>query len=245
MSAPLLLALALVLGHGDLSVPLQPIVNSTVGPAFDEIGTIYQLISTDDACRTFQPDGDVGLYYLGTLSGYEVGERVRVIGNLGGPTCANLPYGCPWLTGCVTTTSITRLVGTPYCTSFPNSSSWPATIEAAGRESLAANDFELLVQNAPSGQPGIFFAGNLQMEITFGDGLRCVSGPVGGFYRLYPYAHADQTGAMRGTVDLQSGPFAAALSPGSTWNFQAWYRDPLAGGAGFNLTNAVSVNFAP
>jgi formylglycine-generating enzyme required for sulfatase activity len=32
---------------------------------------------------------------------------------------------------------------------------------------------------------------------------------------------------------------------GSTWNFQAWYRDPAALGSGFNLSDGYEIAFAP
>ena len=37
------------------------------------------------------------------------------------------------------------------------------------------------------------------------------------------------------------GPHTGSITPGSTWNFQAWHRDALAGTS--NLTNAVAVAF--
>ena len=33
--------------------------------------------------------------------------------------------------------------------------------------------------------------------------------------------------------------------PGSTWNFQAWFRDPSAGNSGFNLSDGLSLSFLP
>jgi hypothetical protein len=41
-----------------------------------------------------------------------------------------------------------------------------------------------------------------------------------------------------------SGP--GQITPGATWNFQYWYRDPLGpGGSGVNLSNALAATFAP
>ena len=37
---------------------------------------------------------------------------------------------------------------------------------------------------------------------------------------------------------------SGAITAGSTWNFQLWYRDPAAGGAGSNLSNGLQVVFA-
>jgi len=38
-----------------------------------------------------------------------------------------------------------------------------------------------------------------------------------------------------------SGPISSAITPGSTWGFQAWYRDAEAGAS--NFTRAVRVTF--
>ena len=35
------------------------------------------------------------------------------------------------------------------------------------------------------------------------------------------------------------------ITPGSTWNFQLWFRDTPAGGAGYNLSSALGLTFAP
>jgi hypothetical protein len=35
------------------------------------------------------------------------------------------------------------------------------------------------------------------------------------------------------------------LQPGSSWNFQFWYRNPAGDGSGFNLSDALHVDFAP
>ena len=44
---------------------------------------------------------------------------------------------------------------------------------------------------------------------------------------------------------LDTGALAAAgrIEPGSVIQVQHWYRDTLAGGSGFNLSNAVQVLF--
>ena len=38
---------------------------------------------------------------------------------------------------------------------------------------------------------------------------------------------------------------SAFVAPGSTWNFQCWFRDSAAAMAGFNLSNAVELQFEP
>ena len=38
---------------------------------------------------------------------------------------------------------------------------------------------------------------------------------------------------------------ATQITAGSTWNFSAWFRDPAAGGAFFNLSDGLEVTFGP
>jgi hypothetical protein len=35
------------------------------------------------------------------------------------------------------------------------------------------------------------------------------------------------------------------INAGDTVNFQFWFRDPAAGGAAFNLSDALEVNWCP
>ena len=47
-------------------------------------------------------------------------------------------------------------------------------------------------------------------------------------------------------LDLSDPPSAAGLiTPGSTWNFQAWFRDPTDGLAGYNFSSGLQVTFCP
>ena len=40
-------------------------------------------------------------------------------------------------------------------------------------------------------------------------------------------------------------PPADLFVPGSTWNLQAWFRDPVAGGAAFDLSDGLGLTFCP
>jgi hypothetical protein len=40
-------------------------------------------------------------------------------------------------------------------------------------------------------------------------------------------------------------PGRRQITAGSTWNFQFWFRDPVAGGASFNLSDGLGVTFCP
>ena len=61
--------------------------------------------------------------------------------------------------------------------------------------------------------------------------------------------------AVRSTIEIGTGSrFEAnralsagggAITAGSTWNFQFWYRDPQGGPNGFNLSDGMRVTFCP
>jgi len=123
----------------------------------------------------------------------------------------------------------------PYCIATANSSGIPASISARGCASVADNSFTIVAEGIP-GTPGLFFYGHNQIQMPFVDGFRCVGGAV---RRLPPSQSTG--GLLTRTLDLTVTP----ITGGSTWNFQAWYRDGAAGGAGSNLTGGLEVSFEP
>jgi hypothetical protein len=130
-------------------------------------------------------------------------------------------------------------LGSPYCSpATPNSTGAPASISAVGSSSVSANDLTLVAQPVPN-QPGLFFYGPQQISAPFGNGTLCITGVVG---RLDV---VNATGnVMTHLLDNASPPSAATqIISGSTWNFQAWFRDPAAGGAFFNLSDGLEVVF--
>jgi endonuclease/exonuclease/phosphatase family metal-dependent hydrolase len=136
-----------------------------------------------------------------------------------------------------------------YCISAGNSfSPSGANMAWAGSQSVAANSLTLLAQSAAGNQFGIFYYGSNQVQQAFGDGFRCVGGGASGIFRFGPAVLTDTWGDVSYAVDLTQSPAGAGagqITPGSTWNFQFWYRDPQAGGAGFNLSNGLSFPFCP
>jgi len=132
-------------------------------------------------------------------------------------------------------------LGTNYCTSSPNSSGSPSLITAIGSTSIADNDLTLSAGPMADNEPGIFYFGSNQLNTPFGNGTRCVGGTV---VRILPPAMA-AGGVLTRVVDLTSGPVASAIAPMTTWNFQAWFRDPAGGGLGFDLSDAVEIDFEP
>ncbi|MAF65406.1 MAG: hypothetical protein CMJ84_07095 [Planctomycetes bacterium] len=127
-----------------------------------------------------------------------------------------------------------------YCQSAPNSNGPGAAISAAGSTSVSADDLVLQASEAAVNQFGIFYYGQQQIQQPFGDGFRCVGGQV---YRL-PVVSTDFLGDVSYSLDLANPPHPdGRIDPGETWNFQFWYRDPLFGGSGFNLTEGLEATF--
>ena len=97
---------------------------------------------------------------------------------------------------------------------------------------------------------GIFFMGAGQTSTPLGDGLRVIApGSGSGLFRF-----GAQTVGPEGRITLGPGivaysqifPPGGAIQPGTTWNFQFWYRDAFGPcGNGTNVPNGVSVSFTP
>ena len=127
-----------------------------------------------------------------------------------------------------------------YCSGLPNSVGPGAAIGYTGSTSYSANVLSLHATQCPPNVFGVFFYGPSQSSTPLGDGLLCVGGAI---QRLAPM-QTDGLGTALENLDFTSPPFDAGpgqVGPGSTVNFQFWYRDPAAGGAGSNLSDALNV----
>jgi glucose/arabinose dehydrogenase len=145
---------------------------------------------------------------------------------------------------------ITQDCGTAaYCVGAGNTANPSGcTLTSSGSTNMSDNSFSLVVSGAVPNQFGIFFYGPNQTQIAGGNGFICVSG---GLFRLTPPAATDVFGSVFRTVDFTAPPMSAGLGavvPGSTYNFQFWYRDPAAGAAGgatYNFSSGMSAVFCP
>lgn len=131
-----------------------------------------------------------------------------------------------------------------YCQATLNSFGTAASIGYAGSLALVDNTFALTVSGAAAIPTswGMFTYGGVQTNIPFGNGYLCISPFNPGIFKM----PTQQLGT--GTVILEMATHPAEFAnftPASSWNFQFWYRDPPAGGAYFNLSNGLHVNFAP
>ncbi len=134
---------------------------------------------------------------------------------------------------------------TRYCLSTPNSTGLPATIGIGGSISVAANSLQLLAYQCPPSRPGIFVYGQAQAQLPFADGYLCISPFSPGLHRMGSALTLSASGAAVLPVDMSTLPPGAPIASGTTWNFQFWYRDMAAGHSGSNLSDALSVTFAP
>ncbi|MCH2107587.1 MAG: hypothetical protein MK291_13220, partial [Planctomycetes bacterium] len=136
-----------------------------------------------------------------------------------------------------------------YCDPSPSSLGVPARISSSGSLSITFNDFSLKVEDAPPGQFGLFFYGAGETASPFGDGTLCVSGAGLGVFRRGPPSQTDSAGIITRPIDWTAAPTSqgpGAVTPGSSWNYQLWYRDPAGpGGTGFNLSDALSATLCP
>ena len=130
-----------------------------------------------------------------------------------------------------------------FCETSPNSVGAGALISNVGSTSFTSNDFQLEVNDLVPGQFTLCYYGTNNIQIPFMDGFRCVGGDT---KRINPPIQASVTGTLRRDLDLQNQSGNHQVTPGSTWHFQAWYRDPNGpGGSGANLSDALTATFCP
>jgi hypothetical protein len=91
----------------------------------------------------------------------------------------------------------------------------------------------------------MFFYGRDRFSIPMGDGTLCICPHSPGLFRLFPAVLTNANGFAQRPLDFTSLPPLGQILPGSTWNFQFWFRDWAAGGSGSNLSDAIAVTFQP
>jgi choice-of-anchor B domain-containing protein len=135
-----------------------------------------------------------------------------------------------------------------YCSSSLNSNGTAAQISYSGTAEIGQANFTLNVSGAVPGNLGLFFYGPGQTQLPLGEGTLCVASGSAGIQRLQFPLQLDGTGAASRYVDYNASPAdmgPGAISAGSNWNFQFWYRDPAGGPGGSNLSDALEVTFCP
>ena len=131
-----------------------------------------------------------------------------------------------------------------YCTSMPNSTGAVATLAHFGSLNLTQSSFGLASTGMPVNPSsfGVFTCGTIPTNVPFGNGTLCISPFAPGITKLGVRPLSTPTVSL----GIADSPTAfSQCTPGSTWYFQFWFRDPAAGGSRFNLSDGLQVSFAP
>ncbi|MFT5050180.1 MAG: hypothetical protein ACI8QZ_001576 [Chlamydiales bacterium] len=131
-------------------------------------------------------------------------------------------------------------VGASYCIGAANSAGPGASLVAIGSDAVTENNFTLAATACPASVSGLFYFGTSQIQAPFGEGFRCVGGMT---HRVQPPQMTDGSGLGVRALDLTQPPAAGNAVAGTTLRFQFWYRDIPGGPNGFNLTDAVRVDW--
>lgn len=126
-----------------------------------------------------------------------------------------------------------------YCVATPNSTGQPAFLSAQGSASREQNNLVFAALDLPPTAVTLLYSGTSAIDpgSPFGDGSKCVGGTI--------VRHTIQQAVLGTIIDAQDvrSPEYANVHPGDTRYYQVLYRDPDAGGVGFNTTDAVAVTF--
>lgn len=206
----------------------------------------------------FESNG--AIHGLATTGPFQEGDAVYVIGAGG----TSGPQSCPQANQFfphVTVSSFDPVVETCVCSAAascssvgsdrgcPNSAGQGARLVPLGMPSVTATSyrFRLRVDGIPDGQAGLVFMGRAGAPATaFGDGLLCVGQGAGVGLQRFPVRVGFGSLFFEPDVVATSQGFGpgGAITIGSTWHFQAWYRDPMGPcGSGSNTTNGLQVTF--
>ena len=136
-------------------------------------------------------------------------------------------------------------VGERYCVAPITSTGELALIYGEGSASISTDDFTLLCYPVYAGANGLFYYGPEQAQLPFCVSHRCVAAGGVGTFRL-PVISSDGGGVASHTVDFDSPPEpAGTITPGLTWNFQYYLRDPLGDPCSWFLSDGLKVTFTP
>ncbi len=125
-----------------------------------------------------------------------------------------------------------------------NSTQVGARLANSGGTSVSSDDAVLVASGMPSDQAGVIYMGTQSKNGLFGthwgDGLRCVAGQT----QRFALADSGSAGAFSVVGPVASS--GGAIGAGTTWYFQAWYRDGASVCGGHtNTSNGLAITFAP
>ncbi|MCK6446965.1 MAG: hypothetical protein L6Q99_11280 [Planctomycetes bacterium] len=128
-------------------------------------------------------------------------------------------------------------LGTPFCNVSPNSTGEAARLSANGSTTPGVGTLTLSAGPVPAAKSGlVIMSTNTKPSTPFGKGYLCLSAPIVRF-------PVTTTGGGTLVTTLDWTGASSSIQPGDTWQFQTWFRDPAGGGAGFNLSEGLSILF--
>lgn len=129
-----------------------------------------------------------------------------------------------------------------FCSANPNSTGSPALIWSNGQCAVPDNSLHLFAGPVP-GNFGLFFFSdsvrNGGAGVPFGGGLLCIGGSSQIFRLPVTKASGNQ---LDHPLDLTTSP-GTNIVEGSTWYFQAWYRDLNGATSTYNTSDGLEVHF--
>ena len=130
-----------------------------------------------------------------------------------------------------------------FCLAAPNTFDPNGAIMASsGSTSVGLNNFLLLTFAVPPLKTCLYFYGQDQtIFVPFGNGWRCIGNPL---FRL-PVTMSNDFGDVAFMLNLNTLPVGGQISPGQSFGFQCWYRNPEAGGANYNASDGLSTTWCP
>ena len=131
------------------------------------------------------------------------------------------------------TAAIPSLFVDVYCPGSPNSVGPGARLSILGSTNVTVNRFALQLTGCPPSTTGHWVVGTGQVQVPFGDGVFCVSGPG---LVVFPRSRVDAAGNFTLPADISGIP-AGALA-----NVQFLYVDPF-GVIGFNASDGAALEF--
>jgi hypothetical protein len=135
------------------------------------------------------------------------------------------------------TTGAVKRFCSPLVTSYGNY----ARMGLSGTTSVQTSDLSLEAHGVPPLGFGFFFYGSLRNAVPVGEGIVCLGGSV---FRLTP-VQATSAGSASYDLNLSLITGPGVISPGESWVFQHWFRDPSGGPSGYNFSDALEINFLP
>ncbi|MEM6671934.1 MAG: DNRLRE domain-containing protein [Planctomycetota bacterium] len=139
-------------------------------------------------------------------------------------------------------------VGTNYCgPAVQNSSGASAVISATGSVDVALNALTLTATSTSLNSAGYFLLSETQGFVVGAGGSAgnlCLGGAVGRFDSSVQFSGlAGEISIPVDLTDVPSPTGGTSIVAGSTWNFQAWFRDAVGGQATSNFTDGLSIQF--